>query len=82
LLSEYGDSGNGQLSFQHDIADESVIGAAYREPYITIDNQASQDLGTVQFLGAAFPTAVAFPPSNVPYSPSPGSSGEGTTYYA
>lgn len=82
LLNEYGDTGNGQLSFQHDIADESVIGGNLSGTYITIYDQASRDLGTVQFLDTAFPTAVAFPPSTVPYTP-PENSGEGnTSYYA
>jgi hypothetical protein len=59
LLPLYGTTGGGQLTFDHDIGDEAVVGGAESGTYLSIHNDAGQAVSEIQLLDAAIPVAVA-----------------------
>jgi hypothetical protein len=65
----YGTSGTGQLSFDNDIADESVVGGSESGTYISIHNDAGNAISEIEVLdavdsqSAAVPTATVSAPS-------------------
>ncbi len=53
----YGTTGNGQLSFANDIANESVVGGTESGTYVSIHNDAALAVGDIELLDAEFPDA-------------------------
>jgi hypothetical protein len=58
LLPLYGTTGNGQLSFDTDLADEAVIGGTESGTYVSIHNDADQAVSEIELLDAEFSAAV------------------------
>lgn len=63
LISEYGDTGNGTLSFAHDIGDEAVVGGTLSGTYVSLHDEASEAIGEIQLLDAMFPVSTVAPES-------------------
>lgn len=66
LLPLYGTTGDGKLSFQHDIGNESVVGGTESGTYITIHADAGQAISEIEILNATFPDSVTPPPALQP----------------
>ncbi len=62
LDSLYGDTGGGQLAFQHDIANESVVGGSLSGTYVSLWDASNQAVGEIQAV-----TAVVDPPPSPTY---------------
>lgn len=59
----YGTTGGGKLNFDHDIANEEVIGGTEAGTYLSIYNDAGTAVGEITLLDSAFPKTAVLPPS-------------------